>query len=246
MIKAVLSLLSAILVPLLTDWIEIDDLAVFDTSICNHEERHVFLHIISRDNFSHSTSVLHFRKKYWKWIVLRGIKIRKVSLKYFTKNRLHSILPFFSYVSKIHHLEMPCCSNLDYIVQHYGEKILSLNVSGSTNLNDEWLLNLLRQLSNLTAVDICECKELSDVSVANLVHCCLNLVSVNLCLCDGMTSESCVTVVKQFPQLHTLHTNGDISDTQLSSIADIGSNLTELDVNNCNVGDLSVMKIAEN
>jgi hypothetical protein len=51
-IRLVFSLPSAVLVPLLRDWLEFEDITELDTSICNHSDRTDYLKVISKDILS--------------------------------------------------------------------------------------------------------------------------------------------------------------------------------------------------
>ncbi len=110
-----------VLVSILTEWIEIDELAMLDTALCNECLRRSFLSLLMDSHFVHSTNTRQCSINYFEWLGVRGIGVASLNLLKYAKKRLdHTILNILQRMNRIKRIEMAYCNNLKFIIEMNG------------------------------------------------------------------------------------------------------------------------------
>ncbi len=209
------------LVPILSTWIEIDDLAALDTAICCKEFREIFLRLISLDEFVFDTTVLHESIGYFFWLSIRSLKVKDISLNKIKSSSLFNKFakPVFKRLKAIRKLVVNAdhCFQMD--LNDYCNKIESLEIIGGDGLLENTMEGIFSKISGVRFLDI-----------SSAFH---DLVFSE----NGNEEGVCSSIAHLFPLLESY-----IDDILETFILIRGiSLLKQIELTNINAGDLSVI-----
>ncbi len=154
------------LIPILSDWLKISSVGIFDSACCNKSDRVHLLDILSSDSFKQSTEVKE--KDCFEWILLRKIKLKNVDLSIYKESNNKKDFSFVSRIIKSckpSHVKVHYHEGLeDVFVEVFLDSLIL--VESHSCLSDEVLESILKTQPELLTLNVYDCSELTEVACA--------------------------------------------------------------------------------
>ncbi len=164
--KSILNLISVVLIPVLTEWVEVKNLVDLDSAFTNNQDREIFLKLIEGDNFVHNfTSTECVPRSFYDWLSIRNLKVKRLDLPGLEKRKLRqSEINILRNHKKLDHLEISFCHTAKAVFDCYCNDIRSLKLLNGQNLTDDEFSEMLSKITGLRAIDISTCTKLTSIS----------------------------------------------------------------------------------
>jgi hypothetical protein len=168
------------LLNLILQYLELPDIARFDTAICDKDFRKIFLHNLTMYVYDGNKNTT-YSNCYFQWLFLRKIRIYSLTcsndqfhlLLHENKNSSVNILEYLEYI------DLSTCS---YIV-------------------DSLILKLLEYTKKLKSVNVSRLITISDLSLRYLTDNCEKLETLNIYKCFYFTRDGVIYVKNKFPNI---------------------------------------------
>ncbi len=183
------------------NWLELKDVAVLDTSVCNHNHRVALLSVISNDHIIWDGLSEFGTTEYFEWLVLREIVVRDLHVCDFAFEGevepimlpipLPILLNLLRRMKRIRKLTMFKCSELITVINSVNGCVESLFIDNDggviTELLNGDLVQIIKMIVDLKHLEVQYCGHITDDVCNDIIKYCPNLQSFNFDCCDGMT-----------------------------------------------------------
>lgn len=255
------------LLEVLSEWIDAPSLARFDSAHCSALLRPLFLsliadqylvlpgvpHYLHKDESnnnnnnnnncnSHSSKTKNSYKTnelYLRWLGLRRIKVRTLSMRLSLRLSLHEKVSLVQSVDYREVSQLRCERVLTRdsaeTVGRECQKLTSLQLMHQTTITDQSLSYFVRNCELLTVLNLNNCAAITDTTVVAFVQSNRRLQEVSISGCREMTDYSMDALANSCPQLLCLNVSfcRNISDEGISCVVRGCPSLEKLSVRRC-------------
>lgn len=160
-----------IVVPILSEWVQIDDLYCLDSAVCNHDSRDGFLRTLEKCTTKLDEKYLYYRHEFYKWIALRGLSLKDVHFD--NSDSTHSILKRTIHLNSLSSQVTQELLNMVLSIE-LSVRSLTINEFGRT-CSDTLLLKILTACKGVEILNLSHCNLTESSTYAEIVKCCPNL-----------------------------------------------------------------------
>lgn len=220
----VLVLPKYIFLPILSEWLQVVDIGMLDSALCNHDLRPIFLtHINVKSMYfkvkDNSSLIPIMTKSFVDWINLRDI-----SLDYFDVPedlRSFAITPYL--LKSAHYVQRIRARRCDSILSVKLLDLLKVYCVDVTNFKLFQTIGIYEFIvPKLLSVNISHCCKISVDSIVNLIRKCATLKSISLFHCQLVdASPESILVPVSCPLLESLELVDCVSTTERSKIVNL-------------------------
>lgn len=242
----------AVFCSVLSDWTTIRDLGRMDSATTNRALRTHLLQCFRLIKLSFDkTQIFDYNNQgVFRWIVLRNIKLTKMTLYPPTVSR--ALVWQACSQSGPHIRELYCIDSTSHdddlkLVSELCVNLKYLNIHYCDNITNDGVFHLTKSCATLTRIEISFSRMISDELLFGISQCCRSLEALSIRWCIHITERGIVQVMNSCAALRYLEVPAcDISrDITTAMLSRECSSLIYLDISSCkHITDLSLHTIA--
>jgi hypothetical protein len=176
---------------LFCDWLELGDIGLFDTAICNFNCRIKFKHFLAFDGLiCHKRILRSASVEFLLWLKLRNVLLSTVSIEGNHDVDFSKIMNQQLFMNNLLVLNINCfCENMLSMLKSCNKKncqIEDVVFSDSKDINDNMLSEFLTKCPQLRSFSLINCSSVSGMFVKSLSKSCPQLSSLSLDKCSNL------------------------------------------------------------
>jgi hypothetical protein len=253
---------SDVMINLLTKWLNMRDVCIFDTAICNKKNRLIYLNYLKSNITIFDGIYLNSNLICSNWIIAREISVKKLKYNsYYTFNaidinimkniiKLSPKLQSYELNSYNYNNQFSLLNNDDYfsVISSNCKQLRDLKFY-RCGITDKAIIKISENLLNLQYLNLAFCEYITDYSIVKIARNLTNLEHLDISGCVRITDIGLIKISENLAKLTDLHLNGNskITDDSVIKIAENLKSLQHLNLLNCyKITDVGIIKIINN
>lgn len=245
-----------VIIMISTHWLSLKDLCRLDTSICNQKYRTQFLLTLgSKKVLFHTGKDIFISALSFKWLVLRNISVKHVTLKHNFDGTI--VGEIISKSSKVFHrtqsAKLNPSSHLNdeclLLLINVCKNLIEFSLNGFKKISDNIIIAMTKNNPSLKYLNLSGCWNITDVSLNYISTKCLSLEVLDLSATFNIHDEGIINIIKQCKSLHTINLQlcSEITDESIIEISKYCRYLKNLNISSCiNITNHSLQAIQMN
>lgn len=236
---------------ILTEWLDMKEICIFDTAICNKKQRELFLIYLKLLYFEGYEENKKTQQSYLKYLKLRGMSMKSIKCTYDSIFTLDSLTCVLNNSSRLQKIEINKNFVNDYIcdkISTCSNELDNINLAKCVLITDIGIIKLAENLKGLKVLNLSFNSKITDISVIKLAELQTNLQSLDLADIYNLTDNGIIKVAENLLCLKFLNlSKTKITDISVIKIAENLMHLEFLLLQGCsNITNKSVIIISEN